>query len=351
MIFDDQTKPEKIDPPTIDTTLEDSDPATIVDGSLSAALQDALARRPDPTTLPLDTGLDDPAERTMRSNVPQFEGHDEDTGPRTDPAVVLDPLDAPTTSSNIAPREQTSHHDRTSAPANAAVSRAPRVSPIGEAVMDVEHAEAQAERTMIDLASALGMAPEQVDLSLGRAAPEVTEPAQPSATPQAIDLTPLLPDEDEPGKSKGPHQGLAGEDIQQLAVATDALARTIPFLLGSVLVIATIAITVMMFGGRSQNQQHIELRFLSLAGPSKAAAVESEQMTRLNLETTPSGLLVLHHQKILGKTPLEIDLGLEIDEKVGVELSGPYYDRWLGEVTREATGEYNISVTLTEKRR
>ncbi|MEQ8272020.1 MAG: hypothetical protein RMA76_15305 [Deltaproteobacteria bacterium] len=221
--------------------------------------------------------------------------------------------------------------------------------------------------TMLDLAAQLGMAP---------SASKPNTPADPSSEPRIvketmeiphspndeIDLMPFLDDEGKPGKSKDakkpgpvvqqksrPSEGANADDIHRLVAHTDAAARAIPVALAAFVIIGTITALAMLFTSGDKKQRHVEMRFFSLAGPAAAPMRPSNTPTRVNVDTLPEGVFVLFGQDILGKTPLAIDLPYTLDDRVAVELKSPYFERWVGEIQRDPTGEYRIFVELQRK--
>lgn len=212
-----------------------------------------------------------------------------------------------------------------------------------------------AERTMIDLAAALGIAPEKPP---PEPVPERLPASAILADPLPRELDDLVkvprPKAQDPANRspkaapKAPNDKMDANRLQELVTASDSLARIIPVALAIFVVLATVITSAIMLGGRTPKQQHVELRFLSSSRNAPAFS-PSDASTRVIVETTPPGLLVVMNREILGKTPVEVDLPLRFEPRVGVELSGPYFERWVGEVTRGPDGEYRIVVDLKRK--
>lgn len=204
------------------------------------------------------------------------------------------------------------------------------------------------DTTHIDLASALGVGP---------LPPSAPPPANDSSTPDPnaplLASTPLPKVLENlkapPARRRGPadHSPDAGE-LQRVIATTDSVSRMIPFVLVVFLLVATALVAGLLISGRPVQQKHVELRFLPLRGQA-VAQIASKTPTRIALATEPQGLLVLHGHEILGKTPLSVDLPIRLSNPVGVELSGPYFERWIGEVKADEAGDYQVDVILKRR--
>ncbi len=159
-------------------------------------------------------------------------------------------------------------------------------------------------------------------------------------------------DRKQPAKKRGPapRDGPSASQLHRLSDATGNIAKIIPLGLGIFVVIATVLISLSFFE-TSSKQKHVELRFLAM-GEDEAPALRrvSEGGTRLFVETKPPDILVLYGGKILGKTPLSINIPLEVIGPVGVELNSPYFERWLTQTDRNVTGELRIEADLEVRR-
>lgn len=224
--------------------------------------------------------------------------------------------------------------------------------------------------TMLDLAAQLGMAP--TPPSKPEPDPEPSEPFSeprivkatmeiPPAPNDEIDLLPFLDGASaDSGKSAKkpvpvvkqkarPAEGPDANEIHRLVAHTDAAARAIPVALAAFVIIGTVTALAMLFTSKERRQVHVEMRFVSLAGPLTSPMHASKTPTRINIDTVPEGVFILLGQDILGKTPIAVDLPYRLDERVAVELKSPYFERWVGEVARDPTGEYRVFVELKRK--
>jgi hypothetical protein len=206
---------------------------------------------------------------------------------------------------------------------------------------------AAAERTALDLAAALGMAPEPRSATprpeRRLAEPELRVPDKGAPPPELrVELLELR----EPAKKR---DGLRAEQLATLARSTGLLAKLLPVAMGILVLLATVALSLSLLR-REERQEHVELRFLAI-GDDHAVATHSEVGTPVNIETEPPGLLVMFNRQVLGKTPFNGRIPVELEDKVAVELSSPYFERWLGEVRRGPAGDYTITVDLTRRGR
>ena len=113
--------------------------------------------------------------------------------------------------------------------------------------------------------------------------------------------------------------------------------------------LATVMVTASLLK-REERQEHVELRFMAI-GDSREVTKASSVGTPVIIETEPPGLLVMFDRKVLGKTPFQAELPLELEDSVVVELTSPYFDRYLGEVKRGPAGDYTIRVDLKRRER
>jgi hypothetical protein len=234
----------------------------------------------------------------------------------------------------------------------------------------VEPAAEPAEQTMLDVAAQVGLAPEvekkpsldedtfdEVAEAVKEAARDVPEPQKeeapklPLPTPiPEIDLLPFV--EEEQAKAKrSPREGAHSQDIRRYAASADVTARLIPIILGVFVIVSTLyGMVAIIQSMATKTDEHVELRFLATLNgtPSEMITRQGAKMTRIYIETTPPELIVLHNRAILGKTPITVDLPIELSEEIGVELSSPYYETWISQVKRESD-EYRIRAELTKK--
>ena len=206
------------------------------------------------------------------------------------------------------------------------------------------------ETTHIDLASALGVGPTPPVESYEPEPPPSAHPQAPLLASASLPrvLGDLKKDQERirpthPLKSS-PDPG----EMRRAAATTEAVSRVVPIVLVVFLIIASGVVAALLLSGRTAPQEHIELRFLTLRGRPIAASSAAEP-SRVSITTVPPGLLVVHGREILGKTPLNVDLPLRLPTRVGVELAGPYYDRWVGEITPDDAGTYRVQVELRRK--
>lgn len=317
----------------------------------------AVFRAPqdDPSDGELPTVIDASVSEEMAAAVAAARGHDSGP-PRSLEAgedtvaerLVLDSTDAgfpvvdPTEEVAVAAAEL-----RTTAIAPPRRASAISVRPL------VRSAPAPRDATHIDIASALGVAP---------APPPVAPPAplEPSARPTTGALEPLLspeaippvfeelnaPDRRSGGASYG---ALDPDELRRFADTTESVSRLLPVILVLFLMIASGLVAVLLLSGGPTTQEHVELKFLTTRGRPGAVA-HADDISRIAVVTDPAGLLVLHGRDILGKTPLNLDLPVTLRGKVGVELAGPYFERWVGEVTPDDSGTYRVQVRLKRRR-
>lgn len=395
MVFDDRTDPpedplgpaertvaqpmdfEALDPaeatdaheaPELEGELDAHDPPTIIDQSLGDAVRALEPQVIDETDPQLDERLDNPPvvldddtddfaappERTVRARSPfgvhvePVLGEHADTLTeasleRTQRARVPYDLKAELTLPPSAnrPKPRPSPVDPVVAPAPDRPAPKPRAS---------TPADARA-RTSLDIAAALGMAPEPA-------------PAEPKVSTPSPKLEPELRVPEKGGERKldlgleapaskrgerGPREGLRSDQLAGLAESTSRISRLIPIALGLLVLLATIAVSLQLLPSR-ERQEHVELRFLAIGGAGEITARTSVE-TRLTIETTPPGLLVLFDRQVLGKTPFTAEVPVDFGEGVALELSSPYFERYLGEVRPDPSGAYRIQVDLTRRER
>ncbi len=217
---------------------------------------------------------------------------------------------------------------------------------------------------MLDVAAAMGMAPEGVRApETARVSEEDTfdeekeqqQPrlALPAAEPDLeLDLSPFV-EEERSKVRRSPREGMGGGEIGRIANAAATTSKLIPVSLGVFVIVATMYVMISLFHSTVQTrEEHVELRFLATLNgkPTQVVTQEGAKSARIYIETVPSDLLVIHNREILGKTPLTIDLPIALGDEIGVELSGPYYETWVSQVRREPTSdEYRIHAELTKK--
>ncbi len=213
--------------------------------------------------------------------------------------------------------------------------------------------KASAERTMIDVAAALGIAPSTPSESRESAElpPEQPEAALPV---ERIDLEPLLPSAQElqsPPAQHGPAEGLDGAKLQHIAATAQSTSKVLPMVLGVMLLVLTVAAFTMLFGGGSGRTEHVELHFLATdEGLPRLIPPDAElEPSRLFVETVPEGLIVLYNGKILGTTPTTFELPVSLPNRAGIQLRGPYFSTWVSEIDKNSLGEFHIRATLERK--
>ncbi|MEO1337146.1 MAG: PEGA domain-containing protein, partial [Myxococcota bacterium] len=206
------------------------------------------------------------------------------------------------------------------------------------------------EATHIDIAVALGVGP----------APPVESPTvRPDGPPSPSVNAPLLPSKSLPQVLNDIRQESArrrarqamkvdSADLARSVATTESVSRVIPAVLMVLLLISSAMVGTLLLSGRPKAQEHVELRFLTLRGQPQAA-VPSDTPSRVSIATDPPGILVLHEREILGKTPVNLDLPVQLADRVGIELSSPYFERWVGEVTPDDAGAYRVQVELKRR--
>lgn len=389
LVFDDQTSP------TASEGDEGLDQKTVIDdgslgAELAAALEDPRLKNVAITTPPSPT--QDLVERTVRAPAPQFSstsvgGEHLETDPPvplSGPGMVLQAPPLPVDNESTAPHrqadlgslmmtrpdtyEEQSLPDRlleegTLPPGGLPSVLAPpdsrpswdepvlvRATPnVGtRAVPDPARHKftEEVEKTDLDIAAALGMAPLPAN---NAPMPVLAPPPPPNNEPKLADVLREVAEEKK-GKKKSVgayREGAQAEDLQRAAATSDSLARIIPVILMVFLLLGAIAVSVRMLrSGEGRNQTHVELRILPIGKGSGPVLRPSEQLTRLNIDTAPPGLLVLYKGEVLGRTPFSVDLPIELLGPAAAEVSSPYYEPWVGEWVPEAKGEFKILATL-----
>lgn len=130
-----------------------------------------------------------------------------------------------------------------------------------------------------------------------------------------------------------------------MAQTTDALARIIPVILASLVLLAVVAFFGRLLGGRATTTPHVELELMGVAGapPPRPDPVRT---ARLVVETEPAGVLVFHRRQILGKTPLEVDIPFDLPRTIGVRLRGPIFREWVGQIDESFGGLFVVRAAL-----
>lgn len=228
----------------------------------------------------------------------------------------------------------------------------------------------EAEMTVLDLAAQLGLAPEPSPADpatedaarAGLPAPGKSDPAArlpaPSPTPPALEeqgakVAELLEEErPRPGARGGPK--MRGETmlehLPRWLFLTEGAAKLIPVLIGAFVMFSSVAVVIMLFSGSGSGAtEHVTLRFLPVTHPSGEAPNPFLAAPIFTIETEPEGVLVVLDRKILGQTPLTFELPMPA-ERVGIELTSPYYETWVGEALREPTGEMRMRAKLKKRR-
>ncbi len=234
------------------------------------------------------------------------------------------------------------------------ITRHPPLPPLDEPPPVLRLPPSAAEQTMIDLAAALGMAPAPPPPRAAPAPPAVAERERPEPLPLPLDEAPPPRAAETPRREKEratrARASAGAHDLQRMVLSASTAAKVIPLILGAFVVLATVVISANLLRSQGKREQaFVELRFMSLRGAGMGSS-PSKDTTRISLETRPEGVLVLHEREILGKTPLLVDLPVKLEDRVGVELSGPHFERAVTEVTRTPGGEYHLSVDLVRRR-
>ncbi|MCK6551806.1 PEGA domain-containing protein, partial [Myxococcota bacterium] len=218
------------------------------------------------------------------------------------------------------------------------------------------------EMTVLDLGAQLGLAPEKADVVEGSSrGVQIPAPARTKAEQAALRMplpeqgakvAELLEEQAEKERERALLTPLQrSETINQHLPgwlrATEGAAKLIPILIAVGVALATIAIVVTLFSrSGTGGTDHVTLRFL----PVQSAGPENPSLAppQVTITTEPAGVLVVLDRKILGPTPLSFELPMKA-EKVGVELTSPYFETWIGEVAREPTGEMRIEAKLKRR--
>ena len=297
----------------------DLDSATVIDPSLGDQVAAAVAAQRNAAIRP-ETPTLEPASDTVEQPVPVEAPTAFDL---TEEVAAISP-EAPTT---FSPQRRAS-------------------------AVSVRPVKVKREVTHIDLASALGVgpAPPTVDLPRAESSPAPTRPNDPllpsASLPKVLSELRTPPAEKRSAPMFRPTD--VGE-LRRIVATTESASRIIPVLLAVFLAIASAVVAMQLLSGGPRTQEHIELRFLTKRGRTMATVTSAEDPSRIAIVTDPPGLLVLHGRDILGKTPLSLDLPIKLAKTVGVELSGPYFERWVGEVSPDASGVYQVRVELKRR--
>ncbi len=356
MVFNEQSDLGASAPPGVE-----EDPRTVIDQrglgdaaqelrALQAELRRELEKqdRP-PTPPPRNDTLAEPAgaefEDTLTSGSLDFaptELDHNDTIPAGAGALAYDPL----IEQSLPPGAKISREQDPEA--NPQIPAAQQAAPpVVES--DPRPDSSAALQTHLDLAAALGVAPEPTGKEeRKRSLPEgMTRPPEPSL--EKLDVGQFLGKKaskrDFAAKSSSQPDPHNLDQIQDLARATDNIAKILPTLLGGFVLLATVVLGVLLMSGRSVSTEHVELYFLS-QGPGNGVEYGKQYSTPIVIESDPPGLMIVHQQELLGKTPLSTTLPVRLPSKISVQLSSPFYDTWFGEVQEELTGEYRIKATL-----
>jgi hypothetical protein len=230
----------------------------------------------------------------------------------------------------------------------------------------IEEPTESAEQTMLDVAAAVGVAPvaskslpppEEDTFDDVKDKPEASTDAPklslPSPEQPQLDLTPFVEGEQAKQIARAPREGMGTDDIRIYAATAETSSKIIPIVLAAFVVVATLYAMIGLFHSTAdRHEEHVELRFLATLNGKQTQLVtrDGAKLVRIQIETVPPEILILHNREILGKTPLTVDLPIELGEVIGVELSSPYYQTWINEVRQDPTGEeYRIHAELTKK--
>ena len=304
-----------------DPTIKPADDATASAFSLDRTVATGTAVRTTHTTVapPTDAASGPPTHAV--------------SGPPTHPAVAppTHPAVAPPTHLVVAP---TGHVVEGGGPGSVLVRPQPQPT------------AAPREATHIDIAAALGVGPIAPAASTRTPTP-TTGPREPLLP--SIPLPKVL-EQLRPSPDRRPPKGrpVDAQDIRRAAATADSVARLIPMVMAAFLLIASALVATLLLSGRTAAQEHVELRFLGRPGSAVEDAA-ADQPSRISIVTEPEGILVLHGRDILGKTPVSLDLPVRLDARVAVELTGPYFERWVGEISPDDAGAYRVHVQLKRK--
>ncbi len=143
--------------------------------------------------------------------------------------------------------------------------------------------------------------------------------------------------------------GLDADDLHRLTETSAALARVIPGVLLGLTVLGTLWVFGRISANPSGASPHVALELLaSPSGPQLPP--DPVRVARLVIETDPPGLLIVHAQEVLGKTPCDLALGYDLPDQATVRLSSPRFDPWVATVGRDELGEYRVVARLAVRR-
>lgn len=141
-------------------------------------------------------------------------------------------------------------------------------------------------------------------------------------------------------------------DFGQMQATASAVSKVIPLLIG-VFVIFGVVLVAAVLGTKHRDNgasEHVTVRFLTVQDdPNHQDANPNLPAQPVVIETDPP-VYVVQDSKILGTTPLTVESSVHGD-RIGVELESPYYETWIGETTRNPTGEVRVHATLVRKKR
>lgn len=142
---------------------------------------------------------------------------------------------------------------------------------------------------------------------------------------------------------------LSVEELDTLERRTAGMARVVPALLIVGVGLASLFVVLRLLGGGGGGTTpHVELELLAVPGHA-APTPDPVRTAHFVVETEPSGVLILHGQRVLGATPLEVDLPVAAPSKVAVRLSGPRFQPWVGEVAVSPTADFRVSAALESR--
>lgn len=139
------------------------------------------------------------------------------------------------------------------------------------------------------------------------------------------------------------------DELNRVAARTAGMARVLPLVIGAFVAIGSLlVITRLLGGGGATSSPHVELELLTAPGHA-APRPDPGRSTHFWIRTEPSGVLVVYGQKVLGSTPLQVDLPVAAPSKLGVRLSSPRFQPWVEEVEVSPSADFRILASLKSR--
>lgn len=197
------------------------------------------------------------------------------------------------------------------------------------------------ERTLLDLAAQLGMAPEPAP------SPPPPTRARPSGADPAVGPLPPL----RMTRARPPALDASAPGVK--IIEGEGLAGLIPIGIAAFVLITAFCVGAWALGwprGRG-TPTHAVIRILPSAeeGAPPAARRPGTNAPLLTVETDPEGVLIVLNGKLIGPTPVTFESPIE-SGPLTVELASPYFETWVDKASPEVGVGYRIHAKLARKR-